>query len=70
MRLYRALRRKVGGTARDFWKGYIEEEQVKNIKTYYKPGESAQVWVAARGGGRGSSARQINRGGAARRAAP
>lgn len=34
---YQALRRKIGGTARDYWKDWIEEEQVKNIKTYYKP---------------------------------
>lgn len=29
----RALRRKIGGTARDYWKDWVEEEQVKNIKT-------------------------------------
>eukprot|EP00877_Chromochloris_zofingiensis_P009006 jgi/Chrzof1/4359/Cz14g10080.t1 len=40
---YSALRRKIGGTARDYWKDWVEEEQVKNIKTYYKPGESAAV---------------------------
>ncbi|KAG2495366.1 hypothetical protein HYH03_006634 [Edaphochlamys debaryana] len=34
---YQALRRKVIGTARDYWKDWVEEEQVKNIKTYYKP---------------------------------
>ncbi|WIA20785.1 hypothetical protein OEZ86_004705 [Tetradesmus obliquus] len=34
---YQALRRKIGGTARDYWKDWVEEEQVKNIKTYYKP---------------------------------
>lgn len=39
----RALRRKIGGTARDYWKDWVEEEQVKNIKTYYKPGEAAAV---------------------------
>lgn len=40
---YQALRRKIGGTARDYWKDWVEEEQVKNIKTYYKPGEAASV---------------------------
>jgi hypothetical protein len=35
---YQALRRKVGGTAKDYWKDWVEEEQVKNIKTYYKEG--------------------------------
>ncbi|KAG2439938.1 hypothetical protein HXX76_004057 [Chlamydomonas incerta] len=34
---YQALRRKVIGTAKDYWKDWVEEEQVKNIKTYYKP---------------------------------
>lgn len=40
---HRALRRKIGGTARDYWKDWVEEEQVKNIKTYYKP-EEAGGW--------------------------
>lgn len=31
---YMALRRKVGGTAKDFFKSWVEEEQVKTIKTY------------------------------------
>ncbi|KXZ44719.1 hypothetical protein GPECTOR_63g45 [Gonium pectorale] len=34
---YQALRRKVIGTARDYWKDWVEEEQVKTVKTYYKP---------------------------------
>lgn len=34
---YAALRRKVGGTAKDFFKSWVEEEQVKNIKTYTNP---------------------------------
>jgi hypothetical protein len=29
---YQALRRKIGGTSRDFFKSWVEEEQVKNIK--------------------------------------
>ena len=37
---YGALRRKIGGTAKDFFKSWVEEEQVKNIKTYYKPEEA------------------------------
>lgn len=38
---YAALRRKIGGTAKDYWKDWVEEEQVKNIKAYYKPEEAA-----------------------------
>ncbi|KAI8462934.1 MAG: hypothetical protein J3K34DRAFT_445794 [Monoraphidium minutum] len=38
---YAALRRKIGGTAKDYWKDWVEEEQVKNIKTYYKEGGDA-----------------------------
>lgn len=38
---YAALRRKVGGTAKDYWKDWVEEEQVKNIKVYYKEGSDA-----------------------------
>ncbi|GFR42074.1 hypothetical protein Agub_g2895 [Astrephomene gubernaculifera] len=37
---YKALRRKVIGTAQDFWKDWVEEEQVKTIKTYYKPDDA------------------------------
>lgn len=33
---YAALRRKIGGTSKDFFKSWVEEEQPKNIKTYYK----------------------------------
>lgn len=33
-----ALRRKVRGTAKDFWKDWVEEERVE--KTYYKPDEA------------------------------
>jgi hypothetical protein len=32
---YGALRRKIGGTYKDFMKGYVEEERVE--ATYYKP---------------------------------
>lgn len=38
---YQALRRKVGGTARDYWKDWVEEEQVKTIKVHYKPDDAA-----------------------------
>lgn len=38
---YQALRRKVIGTSKDFFKSWVEEDQVKNIKTYYKPTEAA-----------------------------
>ncbi|KAG2431682.1 hypothetical protein HYH02_013259 [Chlamydomonas schloesseri] len=37
---YQALRRKVIGTAKDYWKDWVEEEQVKNVKTYYKPDDA------------------------------
>ncbi|GLI59614.1 hypothetical protein VaNZ11_001546 [Volvox africanus] len=37
---YNALRRKVIGTARDYWKDWVEEEQVKTVKTYYKPDDA------------------------------
>ena len=37
---YAALRRKVGGTAKDFWKDFVEEEQVK-LPAYYKDGDKA-----------------------------
>ncbi|GLC37362.1 hypothetical protein PLESTB_001595400 [Pleodorina starrii] len=37
---YQALRRKVIGTARDYWKDWVEEEQVKTVKTYYKPDDA------------------------------
>lgn len=40
---YAALRRKIGGTARDYWKSWVEEEQVKNIKAWSKPDEAAAV---------------------------
>lgn len=36
----RALRRKVIGTAKDYWKDWVEDEADKNIKTYYKPQEA------------------------------
>ncbi|GAX75821.1 hypothetical protein CEUSTIGMA_g3264.t1 [Chlamydomonas eustigma] len=32
---YQALRRKIGGTAKDYFKEWVEEERVEN--TYYKP---------------------------------
>lgn len=39
------------GTAKDYWKDWVEEEQVKTVKTYYKPedaGESsARMCLAA-----------------------
>lgn len=27
---YQALRRKIGGTAKDYWKDWVEEERVEN----------------------------------------
>lgn len=36
---YQALRRKVGGTARDYWKDYIQADEVKG----YKSSEGTQV---------------------------
>jgi len=42
---YAALRRKIGGTARDYWKDWVEEEQVKNIKTYYKDDAAAVPYL-------------------------
>ncbi|KAL6764479.1 hypothetical protein V8C86DRAFT_2476403, partial [Haematococcus lacustris] len=35
---YKALRRKIGGTYKDYFKEYVEEERVEN--TYYKPSDS------------------------------
>ena len=34
---YAALRRKVGGTAKDYWKDWVEEEQVKTVQVHFKP---------------------------------
>ena len=38
---YGALRRKIGGTARDYWKDWVEEERVES--TYYKPSSGPAV---------------------------
>lgn len=40
---YEALRRKVGGTAKSFFKEYVEDESLKYIKTYTKPGSGSSV---------------------------
>ena len=40
---YQALRRKIGGTAKDYWKDWVEEERVENSEFWRCPHQSRGI---------------------------